>query len=96
MAEFANPFSVLKLDRKLTDKELIRAIRLMIVAEYEATQLYEQLAESISNKKAIKLLLDIAKEELVHAGEFIKLLEELSPEEIKLYEEGKEEAEEII
>jgi hypothetical protein len=40
MPEFANPFSGLKNDRKLTDEELIRAIRYMVAAEYEAIQLY--------------------------------------------------------
>jgi rubrerythrin len=45
-------FSVLKNDRKLTNEELIRAIRLMISAEYDAVKMYMQLAESIDNKLA--------------------------------------------
>ena len=44
MPEFGSPFSGLASDRKLTDKELIRAIRFLIAAEYEATQLYSQLS----------------------------------------------------
>ena len=44
MAVFGSPFSGLANDRKLTDAELIRAIRFMVAAEYEATQLYMQLA----------------------------------------------------
>ena len=43
MPDFRNPFDVLKNDRLLTHDELVRAIRFMIAAEYEATQLYEQL-----------------------------------------------------
>jgi hypothetical protein len=38
MPEFSNPFTVLKNDRKLTHEELVRAIRFMIAAEYEAIQ----------------------------------------------------------
>ncbi len=96
MPEFGNPFSVLKEGRKLTKEELIRAIRFMIAAEYEAVQLYTQLAESIDDELAIEVLKDIADEELVHAGEFLRLLKELAPEEEKFYEEGAKEVEEEI
>ena len=60
MALFGSPFSSLANDRKLTDAELIRAIRFMVAAEYEATQLYMQLAESTDNKLAVAVLKDIA------------------------------------
>ena len=53
MPEFGNPFAGQLSDRKLTDKELVRAIRFMIEAEYEAIQLYQQLAESTDNKLTI-------------------------------------------
>ena len=74
MPEFGKPFSGLAKDRKLTKEELIRAIRFMIAAEYEAIQLYIQLAESTDNKLAQEVLKDIADEEKVHAGEFLRLL----------------------
>ena len=96
MPEFGNPFSGVAKDRKLTDAELIRAIRFMISAEYEAIQLYMQLAESTDNKLAKDVLIDIADEERVHAGEFLQLLHELAPDEKKLYDEGAEEVQEII
>ena len=96
MPEFGSPFSGLANDRKLTDQELIRAIRFMIAAEYEAIQLYMQLAESTDNKLAIEVLRDIADEERVHAGEFLRLLHELAPDEKKLYAEGAQEVEEEI
>lgn len=96
MPDFGHPFSGLKKDRKLTDQELIRAIRFMISAEYEAIQLYMQLAESTDNKLAIEVLKDIADEERVHAGEFLRLLKELDPQEEKFYLEGAEEVEEEI
>ena len=82
--------------KKLTKAELIRAIRFMIAAEYEATQLYMQLAESTDNKLAIKVLEDIANEELVHAGEFLRLLRELAPEEEGLYAKGDKEVRDMM
>ncbi|OQB96182.1 MAG: Rubrerythrin [Spirochaetes bacterium ADurb.Bin110] len=96
MPEFSTAFSVQKSDRKLTHQELIRAIRFMIAAEYEAIQLYMQLAESIDNDLAIEVLEDIANEERVHAGEFLRLLHEIAPDEEKFYKEGAEEVEEEI
>ena len=96
MPEFCNPFSGLAKDRKLTNEELIRAIRFMVSAEYEAIQLYMQLAESTDHKLAIEVLKDIADEERVHAGEFLRLLHELAPDEEKHYAEGSEEVEEMI
>jgi rubrerythrin len=96
MPEFSNPFTVLKNDRKLTHEELARAIRFMVAAEYEAVQLYQQTAESTDHQLAREVLLDIANEEKVHAGEFLRLLKELDPEEEKFYKEGYEEVEEEI
>jgi rubrerythrin len=93
MPGFGSPFSGLANDRKLTDEELIRAIRFMVAAEYEATQMYMQLAESTDNKLAVDVLKDIADEELVHAGEFLRLLHELAPDEEKLYAKGAGEVE---
>jgi len=96
MPEFGDPFSGLKADRKLTDEELVRAIRFMVAAEYEAIQLYMQLAESTDNELAKIVLVDIADEERVHAGEFLRLLYELAPEEKTFYKEGEEEVEELM
>lgn len=96
MPEFGQPFSGCARERKLTDAELIRSIRFMIASEYEAIQLYMQLAESTDNKLAISVLEDIADEERVHAGEFLRLLKELAPDEEKLYLEGAGEVEEEI
>jgi rubrerythrin len=96
MPEFGTSFSGLAADRKLSEAELVRAIRFMVAAEYEAVQLYMQLAESIDHPLAETVLKDIADEELVHAGEFLRLLKELAPEEEELYKEGMEEVEEIL
>ena len=96
MPEFSNAFSGLANDRKVTHSELVRAIRFMIAAEYEAVQVYEQLAESTDNELAQKVLLDIAREEVVHAGEFLRLLKELQPDEQGNYDEGTDEVEEMM
>ena len=96
MPEFGSPFSGLANDRKLNQQELVRAIRFMVAAEYEAIQLYMQLAESTDNKLAIEVLTDIADEERVHAGEFLRLLHQLAPDEENFYKEGADEVEEEI
>jgi rubrerythrin len=96
MPEFSSPFVVRKSDRKLTSEELVRAIRFMIAAEYEAVQLYQQTAESTDDELASAVLLDIADEEKEHAGEFLRLLRELDPKEEAFYREGYGEVEEMI
>lgn len=96
MPEFGNPFAGLAAHRKLTHQELVRAIRFMVAAEYEAIQLYMQLAESTDNQLAQEVLRDIANEEVVHAGEFLKLLREIEPTEAALYAEGETEVIEIM
>ena len=96
MPVFGTPFSGLANERKLTDEELIRAIRFAAAGEFEAIQLYMQLAESTDNKLAIEVLKDIADEERVHVGEFLRLLHELAPDEKKFYAKGAKEVEEEI
>ena len=91
MPDFGNAFSGLKADRTLSPQELVRAIRFMVAAEYEAVQLYTQLAESTENELARRVLLDIADEEIVHAGEFLTLLKKLAPEEEGFYQQGAQE-----
>ena len=96
MPSFGAPFSGLANERKLTGEELVRAIRFLVAAEYEAAQMYTQLAESTDNEFARAVLKDITEEELVHAGEFLKLLNHLAPEEAKLYEKGAKEVDGIL
>nr|WP_305046746.1 ferritin family protein [Geoalkalibacter sp.] len=93
MPDFGHPFSGLKQDRMVTHEELVRAIRFMVAAEYEAIQLYMQLAESTDNTLAQQVLVDIANEERVHAGEFLRLLKELDPQEEMYYQQGAAEVE---
>ena len=96
MPEFVNPFSGRVPDRKLTDPELARAIRLNLAAEEEAIHLYEAHAEATDNKLARMVLLDIAREERVHAGEFQRLLNILVPDEEATLREGAGEVDEMV
>lgn len=96
MPEFSQCFRGLAAKRKLTHSELVRSIRFMIAAEFEAIQLYEQLAESTDNELAQKVLMDITKEEREHVGEFRHLLRILAPSDEDDYAEGEDEAEEYL
>jgi len=95
MAEFVNPFSGKVPDRKLTSEELIRAIRLDLAAEHEAVHLYMAHAEATDNPLAKEVLIDIANEERVHAGEFSRLLQILTGDEDELLAQGAEEVNEM-
>lgn len=96
MPEFATPFKGNANPKKLSEKELIRAIRFSIASEFEAIQLYEQLEDSIEDENSKKLLHEIADDEKVHVGNFLHLLKMLSPEEECHYKEGWEEAVKVI
>lgn len=92
MPEFSQAFSGKAAKKMLTHSELVRAIRFMIAAEFEAIQLYEQLAESTDNTIAQRVLRDITDEEKEHVGEFQQLLNVLAPQDEDFYREGREEA----
>ena len=96
MPNFSDSCNVKNCDKKFNEEEIIRAIRFNIAAEYEATQLYQQIAAATDNAFVKKVVLEIADEERVHAGELLMLLTHLCPNEAKLYEKGAQEVEEII
>ena len=89
---FLNPFSGMVPARQMNNEELVRAIRQDLAAEHEATHLYTAHAEATSNHLARKMLLDIADEEKVHAGEFLRLIEMLTGDEGKFVLQGANEA----
>ena len=90
MPEFVNPFPGL-VQRTMTKQELIRALRLNMAAELEATHLYMAHAEATDDELAKKVLIDIANEERVHVGEFLELIRRLAPDEQSFLEDGAEE-----
>jgi rubrerythrin len=96
MPDFGSPFAGLANGSMLTHEELVRAVRFALAAEYEAIQLYMQLAESTDNGLVQAVLKDVANEERVHAGEFLKLLYHLAPDEERFYAEGFKEVNEIM
>ena len=95
MAEFINPFSGVTPGRKLTEREITRAVRLALSAEEEAVHLYEAIADATGNALVKEVMQDIADEERVHAGEFQRLLKVLLPDEEKLLAKGAAEVEEM-
>lgn len=96
MPEFGTPFAGLACSRKLSHEELVRTVRFAVSAEYEAIQLYMQLAEATDNMLVKSVMTSVADEERVHAGEFLQLLYELAPDEAKLYAEGTKEVAEMM
>ena len=85
-----NPVNVQKLQPGEKD---IENIRLAIVGELDAINLYEQMAKTSTNPKVTEVLLDIAAEEKVHVGELQTLLNELDPENHDKLKQGKAEVE---
>jgi rubrerythrin len=75
------------------DKEILR---MGIIAELDAINLYEQMAAYAENEKVKKIMLDVAREEKTHVGEFHAILEQLDKEYADEVEKGEEEAEEIL
>ncbi len=81
-----------KLSKEQPDVELLR---IGVIAELDAINLYEQLASLAKDKLVRKIFLDIAKEEKEHFGEFMELLRDLDEEIVKSLEEGAEEVREM-
>ena len=86
------PFILEKVNKKDIDKELMRAA---VIAELDAISLYEQMAALTGNTDLKKVLLDVAKEEKTHVGEFQTLLLRLDKQQEQELEEGRKEVEEI-
>jgi len=87
------PLNLERVKKEDQDKEILRA---GMIAELDAINLYEQMAAMTGNKNIRKVLLDIAKEEKTHMGEFQTLLLTLDKEQKKELEEGKKEVDELI
>jgi len=88
--------SQLPIDLKTVKKEELNKeiCRVGIIAEYDAISLYEQLAAMTDNAGMKKILLDIAKEEKTHVGEFQALLLKLDKEQVNELESGAQEVKE--
>jgi len=86
------PVILEKIGKDDMDREILRT---GIIAELDAINLYEQMAAMTKNNHIKKILLDIAKEEKTHVGEFLTLLQRKDREQEVELEEGKKEVEEL-
>ncbi len=87
------PIDLVRIKKEDLDKEILRS---SIIAELDAINLYEQMAEMTQNENIRKLLLDVAREEKTHVGEFQTLLLMEDKEQERELKEGQKEVEELL
>jgi len=87
------PIDIQKIRKDALDKEILR---FAVIAELDAINLYEQMADMTRNVNIKKVLLDIAREEKTHVGEFQTLLLKEDKEQVQELEEGKEEVRKLL
>ncbi len=73
-----------------------QALRLAIMAELDAINLYVQLASALEDEDVRRVFLDVAREEKAHLGEFLALLKRLDREQVEELEKGEREVEELL
>lgn len=81
--------------RKLIKEEVAEALRLAIIAELDAINLYLQLARAIDIDNVRKVFEEIAREEKTHVGEFLAVLKNLDPEQVEELKKGAEEVKQL-
>jgi len=86
------PIDLKKVSKENLDREIARV---GMMAELDAINLYEQMVAMTDNPTLREVLLDIAKEEKTHLGEFQALLLKEDREQEKELEKGKKEVEEL-
>ena len=82
--------------RRLEGASVVEAVRLAIIAELDAINLYLQLAEAVEDERVKRVFLDVAREEKTHVGEFLELLRRLDPEQAEELERGAREVRELL
>ena len=82
------PINLDKVSQEDINKEIAR---IGMIAELDAVNLYEQLAQMARDETLKKILLDIAKEEKTHIGEFQAILLKKDPEQVNELKKGEEE-----
>jgi len=87
------PIDLGKVKKEDLDAEILRV---GMIAELDAVNLYEQMAAMAQDGNIKKILLDIAKEEKTHIGEFQALLLNRDKEQVKELEEGRKEVKEEV
>ena len=87
------PIVLEKVKQEDLNKEILRTA---IVAELDAISLYEQMADLTENDEVRRVLLDVAKEEKTHIGEFQTLLLKQDEEQLRELKAGRKEVEEEL
>jgi len=87
------PFDLSRVEEEDLDKQILR---IAIIAELDAINLYEQLATLTEDEDLKKIFLDIAREEKTHVGEFLTMLLMKDEEQEEELEAGEEEVEELL
>lgn len=95
MPNFANPFQG-NVNRKMSNAELMQALRLDIAGELEAIFLYESHYLATDDPAAKAVLADIRDEEKTHMGELITLMRYLDPDETDHFLAGESEVKELL
>ncbi len=90
---FKIPIDLGKVKEEEIEKEVLR---LAIIAELDAINLYEQMGAMVKDEKIRAVLEDVANEEKTHVGEFLTLLLKLDEKQVEEIEKGKKEVEEIL
>ncbi len=89
-----NPLD-LSVGKKLSKDELADALRLAIIGELDAINLYLQFARACDDEVVRRVLEDIAREEKTHVGELLSLLIRLDPEQVEELRKGEKEIKEF-
>ncbi len=85
------PFDMDRLKALGREQPDVELIRIGIIAELDAINLYEQLAAQAKDELVRRVFLDIAEEEKEHFGEFMELLKRYDKEVEDALESGREE-----
>jgi rubrerythrin len=94
MSAFLNPFAHLEPDRKMSNSELVMALRQDLAMIETAISTLTAHAETTDHVLAKKALMDIANEERVHAGRFLRLIQIITGDEDNFLATGKNEVDE--
>lgn len=80
-----------KIKELLGEKADAELLRIGLMAELEAINLYEQLMSFTEDERIKKVFADIIMEEKIHVGEFLEVLLEIDEEQRRGLERGREE-----
>ncbi len=95
MAQLGDPF-VGNIPRKISQEELIQALRTDIAGELEAILNYDAHVHATDDLRVKNVLGSIRDEEKQHVGELISLLKILDPQEGEYLKKGEQEVDSLL